>query len=141
MPLYEYSCQQCGKRFEVLQKFSDSPVQVHEGCGGAVDRLISPSSFRFKGSGFYITDYAGGGKGANGGGAQSKHEEHTQHPKGNVHSRAGGACRSTQFHAYAAQRLIRGRQSPALGNHLRLRFLDVQCGAAETQKPFPNHAS
>ncbi|MGA2436587.1 MAG: zinc ribbon domain-containing protein [Bryobacteraceae bacterium] len=74
MPLYEYSCQQCGKRFEVLQKFSDSPVQVHEGCGGAVERLISPSSFRFKGSGFYITDYAGGGKGANGGGAQSKHE-------------------------------------------------------------------
>lgn len=74
MPLYEYSCERCGKRFEVLQKFSDSPVQTHEGCGGTVKRLISPSAFHFKGSGFYITDYAGAKSGANNGNGKSKHE-------------------------------------------------------------------
>ncbi len=60
MPLYEYKCRGCGKKFEVLQRFSDQPVKVHEACGGAVERLISPPTFRFKGSGFYITDYAKG---------------------------------------------------------------------------------
>jgi putative FmdB family regulatory protein len=57
MPLYEYKCRTCDKVFEVLQKFSDAPVETHEGCGGTVERLISSSAFQFKGSGFYITDY------------------------------------------------------------------------------------
>jgi len=64
MPLYEYKCQSCGETFEVIQKFSDSPLQVHEGCGGRVERLLSPPALQFKGSGWYVTDYAGGnGKG------------------------------------------------------------------------------
>jgi putative FmdB family regulatory protein len=58
MPLYEYKCSQCGQVYEVLQKFADKPLTVHEGCGGAVERLISTSAFQFKGTGFYITDYA-----------------------------------------------------------------------------------
>ena len=58
MPLYEYRCLTCGKTFEVIQKFSDAPVTVHEGCGGAVERLVSTSSFQLKGSGWYATDYA-----------------------------------------------------------------------------------
>jgi putative FmdB family regulatory protein len=62
MPLYEYRCHRCGKTFEVLQKFSDEPLAVHEDCGGDVERLISPSAFQFKGSGWYVTDYAGNGK-------------------------------------------------------------------------------
>ncbi len=71
MPLYEYSCHRCGSRFEVIQKFSDEPLTTHEGCGGEVERLISPSAFQFKGSGWYVTDYARNGKslpstGANG---------------------------------------------------------------------------
>ncbi len=57
MPMYEYKCEQCGTVFELLQKFSDTPLKVHEGCGGAVERLISASSFQLKGSGFFITDY------------------------------------------------------------------------------------
>lgn len=60
MPLYEYRCSKCGKVFEVMQKFSDTPVTVHEGCGGAVERLLSAPSFQFKGSGWYVTDYAHG---------------------------------------------------------------------------------
>jgi predicted nucleic acid-binding Zn ribbon protein len=44
--------------FEVLEKFSDTPLEVHQGCGGPVERLLSASAFQFKGTGFYITDYA-----------------------------------------------------------------------------------
>jgi len=64
MPLYDYRCQLCGETFEVIQKFSDDPLRVHEGCGGQVERLISPPAFQFKGSGWYVTDYARGNKGS-----------------------------------------------------------------------------
>lgn len=58
MPLYEYQCEQCGEQFEVIEKFSDEPLTRHEKCGGAVHRLISAPALQFKGSGWYITDYA-----------------------------------------------------------------------------------
>lgn len=60
MPLYEYKCRSCGKTFEVIQKFSDTPIEVHEGCGGPVERLISTSALQFKGTGWYVTDYPSG---------------------------------------------------------------------------------
>ena len=65
MPLYEYACEKCGKVFEVRQKFADAALTVHEDCGGKVDRLLSAPALHFKGSGFYITDYAKGSGGAN----------------------------------------------------------------------------
>jgi putative FmdB family regulatory protein len=58
MPLYEYQCEACQHRFEVIQKFSDSPVDVCPQCGGHVKKLISSPAIQFKGSGWYITDYA-----------------------------------------------------------------------------------
>ena len=59
MPLYEYECDACGRRFEVIQKFSDAPVDVCKECGkGPVRRLLSSPAIQFKGSGWYITDYA-----------------------------------------------------------------------------------
>jgi putative FmdB family regulatory protein len=61
LPLYEYKCEGCGETFEVIQKFADEPVTVHEKCGGHVHRLMSAPSFQFKGSGWYATDYAKGG--------------------------------------------------------------------------------
>ena len=61
MPLYEYKCSKCGEKFEVIQKFSDAPLTVHEACGGTVERLISLSGFSLKGSGWYATDYAKSG--------------------------------------------------------------------------------
>jgi len=64
MPLYEYKCQSCGEKFEVIQKFSDAPVETHEKCGGHVERLISTSALQFKGSGWYVNDY-GTGNGKN----------------------------------------------------------------------------
>ena len=67
MPLYEYKCDRCGDVFEVMQKFSDAPIELHEGCGGHVERLLSAPALQFKGTGWYITDYArksGNGKNA-----------------------------------------------------------------------------
>jgi putative FmdB family regulatory protein len=60
MPLYEYQCASCGDIFEVMQKFSDAPLTQHEKCGGAVERLLSAPALQFKGTGWYITDYARG---------------------------------------------------------------------------------
>lgn len=64
MPLYEYKCAKCGDVFEVMQKFVDAPLASHAGCGGAVERQLCSPALQFKGSGWYITDYArsGGGK-------------------------------------------------------------------------------
>jgi putative FmdB family regulatory protein len=58
MPLYEYQCDSCGHRFEVIQKFSDAPIEVCPKCGGPVKKLLSSPAIQFKGSGWYITDYA-----------------------------------------------------------------------------------
>lgn len=58
MPLYEYECQKCGHRFEKIQKFSDKPVKKCTECGGAVHQVISAPAVQFKGSGWYVTDYA-----------------------------------------------------------------------------------
>jgi putative FmdB family regulatory protein len=62
MPLYEYECDACGGRFEVIQKFSETTEQCRR-CGkGPVRRLMSSPAIQFKGSGWYITDYAQKGK-------------------------------------------------------------------------------
>ena len=58
MPLYEYQCESCGYRFETIQKFSDAPLETCPKCGGPVRKLIAAPAFQFKGSGWYITDYA-----------------------------------------------------------------------------------
>jgi len=58
LPLYEYQCKKCGKRFERIQKFSGRPVKKCAECGGAVERLLSAATVQFKGSGWYVTDYA-----------------------------------------------------------------------------------
>jgi putative FmdB family regulatory protein len=58
MPLYEYECEACGHRFEKIQKFSDPPLESCPVCGGPVHKLLSSPAIQFKGSGWYITDYA-----------------------------------------------------------------------------------
>jgi putative FmdB family regulatory protein len=59
MPLYEYRCDACGHQFEVIQKFSDEPIAICPKCGsGPVAKLLSSPAFQFKGTGWYITDYA-----------------------------------------------------------------------------------
>jgi putative FmdB family regulatory protein len=87
MPLYEYQCDACGHRFERIQKFSDAPVETCPKCGGAVHKLISSPAIQFKGTGWYVTDYArsgsSGGKGssASGGAAAEKTESKADETK------------------------------------------------------------
>src|SRR3989441_12530610 len=58
MPIYEYHCAKCDQTIEVIQKMSDKPLKKHEGCGGMLTKLISQAGFQFKGTGWYVTDYA-----------------------------------------------------------------------------------
>lgn len=58
MPIYEYGCDDCGKVIEVMQKFSDEPLKTCPDCSGQLTKLISRTSFQFKGTGWYVTDYA-----------------------------------------------------------------------------------
>src|SRR5437763_4122827 len=76
MPIYEYECGKCGKKFEIIQKMSDKPLKKHEGCGGALQKLISASGFQFKGTGWYVTDYAR--KGAKTDSTESKESKETK---------------------------------------------------------------
>lgn len=67
MPLYEYECSQCGHRFELIQRFSDPPAETCVSCGtGPVHKLLSAPAVHFKGTGWYVTDYAKKGSGAPG---------------------------------------------------------------------------
>lgn len=73
MPLYEYQCPECG-RFERIQKFADAPLTECPTCGQGVQRLLSAPAIQFKGSGWYVTDYArkgGNGKGEKAGAAKA----------------------------------------------------------------------
>ena len=59
MPLYEYQCKKCKHRFERIRKFSDPPIRKCPECGGPVEQLLHAPAVQFKGSGWYVTDYAG----------------------------------------------------------------------------------
>jgi putative FmdB family regulatory protein len=74
MPLYEYECLKCGKRTEILQRFADAPLAACPQCGGEVKKLLSAPAVQFKGSGWYVTDYAGK-KGGGSGSSKSEGSE------------------------------------------------------------------
>lgn len=90
MPLYEYRCAKCGKVFEVLQRFSDAPVEVHEACGGQVERLISASAFQLKGSGWYASDYAKSGPKPDAGSAEASDTKAEKAEKADKAAKADG---------------------------------------------------
>jgi|SRR5882757_6737559 putative FmdB family regulatory protein len=77
MPLYEYECKKCGHRFEKIQKFSDKMVKKCPECGGQVEQMISAPAVQFKGSGWYVTDYAKktSSQGSSGDSGSKEHKE------------------------------------------------------------------
>src|SRR5713101_5587528 len=77
MPLYEYECEKCGHRFEKIQKFSDKMVKKCPECGGRVEQMISAPAVQFKGSGWYVTDYANKSRvpASDGGGSDGKKDD------------------------------------------------------------------
>ncbi len=62
MPLYEYRCDSCDGAIEVLQRVSEAPLTTCPLCGGTLHKVLSAPAIQFKGSGWYVTDYAGKGK-------------------------------------------------------------------------------
>ena len=83
MPLYEYECKKCGHRFEKIQKFSDKMVKKCPECGGQVEQMISAPAVQFKGSGWYVTDYAkkGSSQGSTSSGDSGSKEKKDDKPK------------------------------------------------------------
>jgi putative FmdB family regulatory protein len=85
MPLYEYECKKCHHRFERIQKFSDPHIKKCPDCGGPVEQVVSAPAVQFKGSGWYVTDYAkkssgtasssSNGESASGGDSSGKKDE------------------------------------------------------------------
>ena len=106
MPLYEYQCPKCG-RFEVIRKFSDPPLEACPTCGSAIQKLMSAPAIQFKGTGWYITDYArkdgksgtgasGESKGAKeGGSSEGKSEARESSGKSDTASGSAGKETST----------------------------------------------
>lgn len=89
MPLYEYRCQACERQFEVIRKFSDPELDVCALCGkGPIERLVSSPAIQFKGSGFYITDYARKGESGKGEGAKKGGGGESASPSGDAGSEA-----------------------------------------------------
>ncbi|PYX59695.1 MAG: transcriptional regulator [Acidobacteria bacterium] len=91
MPLYEYECKKCHHRFERIQKFSDRMVKKCPDCGGPVEQMISAPAVQFKGSGWYVTDYAkksSAQSSSDGSGTDSKKEDK---PKSESSSKEGSS--------------------------------------------------
>jgi putative FmdB family regulatory protein len=103
MPLYEYECKKCGHRFEKIQKFSDKMVKKCPECGGVVEQMISAPAVQFKGSGWYVTDYAkkssspgssGGDSGSKDSGSKDKDKKEDK-PKSEGASKDGSSKESS----------------------------------------------
>ncbi len=82
MPLYEYECLSCGKRTELLQRMGDAPPAACPQCGGEVKKLFSAPAVQFKGSGWYVTDYAAKKGGGSGSKSDSKGDDSGSSEKG-----------------------------------------------------------
>jgi putative FmdB family regulatory protein len=100
MPLYEYQCKKCGHRFEKILKFSDKPIKKCPDCGGPVEQMISAPAVQFKGSGWYVTDYAkkSAASPSEGGSKESKKEEKAKpETASNDGSAKGGSTTESGF--------------------------------------------
>jgi putative FmdB family regulatory protein len=92
MPIYEYECSKCGKTIEVLQKMTDKPLKKHAGCGGSLTKLISAAGFQFKGTGWYVTDYAR--KGAQTESKETNDTKETKDTSSNGNKEAGSGSKA-----------------------------------------------
>src|SRR5215470_14185275 len=92
MPIYEYECSKCGKTIEVLQEMTDKPLKKHAGCGGSLTKLISAAGFQFKGTGWYVTDYAR--KGAQTESKETNDTKETKDTSSNGNKEAGSGSKA-----------------------------------------------
>ena len=100
MPLYEYQCKKCGHRFERIQRFSDPMVKKCPECGGKVEQVISAPAVQFKGSGWYVTDYAKKTANATSSKSETKSESESKSDSG----KESGAKKESKGKAEAASK-------------------------------------
>ncbi len=91
MPLYEYECTACAHRFERIQKYADPPVATCPSCGGVVRKLLSSPAIQFKGTGWYVTDYA---RKDRGGPSSTSHDHKSSEKKSDEKKSDAGATSS-----------------------------------------------
>lgn len=94
MPLYEYECKKCGHRFEKIQKFSDKMVKTCPECGGQVEQMISAPAVQFKGSGWYVTDYAKKSSSPGGSGSGDSKDKKDDKPKSDTSTKESASKES-----------------------------------------------
>jgi putative FmdB family regulatory protein len=94
MPIYEYTCQKCGRHLEVMQKMSDKPLTRCPECKGKLEKIFSQTSFQLKGSGWYVSDYAKRGK-VEKSEKSDKGEKSEKPDKGEKKEAASGTCAAT----------------------------------------------
>ena len=87
MPLYEYRCQKCAKVSEILQSLDEKPARICPHCGGRLKKLHSTPSIQFKGTGWYVTDYAGKNRAP---ASEGSSEKPAEKPAEKVSEKAGG---------------------------------------------------
>jgi putative FmdB family regulatory protein len=91
MPIYEYTCQKCGRHLEVMQKMSDKPLTRCPDCKGKLEKIFSQTSFQLKGSGWYVSDYAKRGKAEK----SEKPDKGEKKEAGEKKETAAGTCAAT----------------------------------------------
>jgi putative FmdB family regulatory protein len=102
MPMYEYACESCGHHFEKIRKFSDPPLNECPKCGGPLRKLVSSPAFQFKGSGWYITDYARKGESGEKSEKSEKNEKSEKSEKHDKNERGDKQGKDTSKSADAA---------------------------------------
>ena len=110
MPLYEYQCDACERRFELIRKFSDPPVTDCPTCGGPVQKLLSSPAIQFKGTGWYITDYA-----RKPSGGQAASEQGSGEAKGGAKEKPAAGAKSKSGESSPGSRSDSGGSTPAAG--------------------------
>ncbi len=93
MPLYEYRCQKCDRVTELLQSLEEKPARICPHCGGRLKKLHSTPAIQFKGTGWYVTDYAGKGRGASPEGGTPEKAAPAEAPKEDRPARKDGSTK------------------------------------------------
>ena len=105
MPLYEYVCGSCKKKTEVIQRVNEAPLKVCPHCGGKLKKAISAPAIQFKGSGFYITDYArGSSSGGDSGGKSSAEKSESKSDKPDTSDKSEKAGKSEKVEKKAEKK-------------------------------------
>jgi putative FmdB family regulatory protein len=92
MPIYEYKCQSCGSHLEAMQKISDEPLKECPKCGGNLEKQWSRTGFQFKGTGWYVTDYAGKSATESSGAETKSETSKTESPKTSAGGESTGSA-------------------------------------------------